>query len=296
MIELITEEIDLKNNTNNNTNNNTKTNATFDNQIQQTNQIQEKNLVDKLYDQYYIFKKNFINLVKRNRRTLKVIFILLIVLTILETYQHYNLNEVQIGGAPPSGKVDFRASPLPGNVNEREALKQMKVAPSQPPSTEKATPAEIAAQRAAIAKQGVKDAKSTLKDVKKEFKITENKKAVKDAKADLKAAKKERGKASLAQKRQTKKDKKAKKAGMIKKAGMDLDMMMMYGMGDKTMIMNLLFTKYIMMPAGKLIMGMLNILLLMILIVVVPAFPLLVIMIITFHFAGKFVYKLKSRM
>ena len=62
MIELITEEIDLKNNTNNNTNNNTKTNATFDNQIQQTNQIQEKNLVDKLYDQYYIFKKNFINL------------------------------------------------------------------------------------------------------------------------------------------------------------------------------------------------------------------------------------------
>ena len=110
MIELITEEIDLKNNTNNNTN--SKTNSQTNNKtknnvnqilkdnyqdIQETNQIQQKNYVDKLYDQYYQFKKNFINLVKRNRRTLKVILILLIVLTILETYQHFTLSGIQIG-------------------------------------------------------------------------------------------------------------------------------------------------------------------------------------------------------
>ena len=222
MIELITEEIDLKNNTNNNTNSkiNCKTNNKTKNNvnqirkdnyqdIQETNQIQQKNYVDKLYDQYYQFKKNFTNLVKRNRKTLKVILILLIVLTILETYQHFTLSGIQIGNQIGNQQVGGEETAL----NRKRQRKQLR-----------------------------------------------------------------------------------KEQKMNKEEGMSVETMMQYGMNDKTMIMNILFAKYVMEPIGKLAMYVLNILILMALIVIVPAFPLLIIMMVTFHFAGKFFYKLKSRM
>ena len=158
-----------------------------------------------MYDQYYQFKKKFTNLVKRNRKTLKVILILLILLTILETYQHFTLSGIQIGNQ------------------------------------------QVGGQESAL---NIKRQRKILKENHR----------------------------------------------MYKDEAMSIETMMQYGMNDKTMIMNILFAKYIMEPIGKLAMYVLNILILMALIVIIPAFPLLIIMMVTFHFAGKFFYKLKSRM